>query len=258
MASRTSAHLGRHPEYKDLITHVFDVESDYLDGDAVFGVQRSLIREFKPDDNGELATTFDIVLDRVLTQLRARNRTACPASNRGGTAPVVPERLELDDSASRFAGHHHGESTVHVFERQGVRDHPTRGRADPSATGRRTEECRSRGLVLPMNTPTILLPRRKPVTGNVSSASSDWIPTRYAARPGAAMSNAWRTNAGLPTTSNTWSAPGPVISTNSSNRVDRRRVDGVRCHPAVAPLANLVGLASMAMIVARRQVGLLG
>jgi hydroxyquinol 1,2-dioxygenase len=55
----------RHPGYKDLITHVFDVESDFLDSDAVFGVQRSLIREFKPDDSGELATTFDIVLDRV-------------------------------------------------------------------------------------------------------------------------------------------------------------------------------------------------
>ena len=55
----------RHPDYKDLITHVFDVESDFLEGDAVFGVQRSLIREFKPDDGGELATTFDIVLDRV-------------------------------------------------------------------------------------------------------------------------------------------------------------------------------------------------
>ena len=41
----------RHPGYKDLITHVFDVESDFLDGDAVFGVQRSLIREFKPDDD---------------------------------------------------------------------------------------------------------------------------------------------------------------------------------------------------------------
>ena len=51
--------------YRDLITHVFDVESDFLDGDAVFGVQRSLIREFKPDDTGELATNFDIVLDRV-------------------------------------------------------------------------------------------------------------------------------------------------------------------------------------------------
>lgn len=51
--------------YKDLITHVFDVESDFLDSDAVFGVQRSLIREFKPDDQGELATTFDVVLDQV-------------------------------------------------------------------------------------------------------------------------------------------------------------------------------------------------
>ena len=44
---------------------MFDVESDFLEGDAVFGVQRSLIREFTPDDTGELATTFDIVLDRV-------------------------------------------------------------------------------------------------------------------------------------------------------------------------------------------------
>ena len=57
----------RHDGYKDLITHVFDVESDFLDSDAVFGVQRSLIREFTPDSGGgkELATTFDIVLDRV-------------------------------------------------------------------------------------------------------------------------------------------------------------------------------------------------
>jgi hypothetical protein len=31
----------------------------------VFGVQRSLIREFKPDETGELATTFDIVMDRA-------------------------------------------------------------------------------------------------------------------------------------------------------------------------------------------------
>ncbi len=51
--------------YKDLITHVFDVESDYLDSDAVFGVQKSLIREFKPDATGELESRFDIVLDRV-------------------------------------------------------------------------------------------------------------------------------------------------------------------------------------------------
>jgi catechol 1,2-dioxygenase len=49
--------------YEDLITHVFDEESDYLHQDAVFGVRESLIRRFEPDDNGELATTFDIVLD---------------------------------------------------------------------------------------------------------------------------------------------------------------------------------------------------
>jgi hydroxyquinol 1,2-dioxygenase len=54
----------KHPGYKDLITHVFDVESEFLEGDAVFGVQRSLIREFKHDAHGELATRFDIVLDR--------------------------------------------------------------------------------------------------------------------------------------------------------------------------------------------------
>jgi catechol 1,2-dioxygenase len=51
--------------YKDLITHVFDAESDYLREDAVFGVRDSLIRRFTADQNGELATTFDIVLDRV-------------------------------------------------------------------------------------------------------------------------------------------------------------------------------------------------
>ena len=49
--------------YKDLITHVFDEQSDYLHEDAVFGVRESLIRLFEPDDNGELATTFDIILD---------------------------------------------------------------------------------------------------------------------------------------------------------------------------------------------------
>ena len=51
--------------YKDLITHVFDVESEFLREDPVFGVRDSLIRSFKPDDDGELATTFDIVLERA-------------------------------------------------------------------------------------------------------------------------------------------------------------------------------------------------
>jgi catechol 1,2-dioxygenase len=51
--------------FKELITHVFDEETDYLHEDAVFGVRDSLVRRFEPDDSGELATTFDIVLDPV-------------------------------------------------------------------------------------------------------------------------------------------------------------------------------------------------
>jgi hydroxyquinol 1,2-dioxygenase len=51
--------------FKELITHVFDRESQYLDDDAVFGVRPSLVAEFTPDENGELSTTFDFVLDRV-------------------------------------------------------------------------------------------------------------------------------------------------------------------------------------------------
>ena len=50
---------------KDLITHVFDADTDYLHEDAVFGVRPSLVRAFAPDASGELATTFDIVLDRL-------------------------------------------------------------------------------------------------------------------------------------------------------------------------------------------------
>ena len=51
--------------YKELITHVFDEETAYLREDAVFGVRDSLVRRFEPDETGELATTFDIVLDRA-------------------------------------------------------------------------------------------------------------------------------------------------------------------------------------------------
>jgi catechol 1,2-dioxygenase len=51
--------------FKDLITHVFDSDSDYLPEDAVFGVRPSLVRTFSADDNGELAANFDIVLDRL-------------------------------------------------------------------------------------------------------------------------------------------------------------------------------------------------
>jgi hydroxyquinol 1,2-dioxygenase len=50
--------------YKDLITHIFDEESPHLNDDAVFGMRPSLVRAFSPDAKGELAATFDIVLDR--------------------------------------------------------------------------------------------------------------------------------------------------------------------------------------------------
>jgi hydroxyquinol 1,2-dioxygenase len=53
------------PGCKDLITHVFDEESEHLDSDAVFGVRPGLVRSFRPDAAGELATTFDIVLDAI-------------------------------------------------------------------------------------------------------------------------------------------------------------------------------------------------
>ena len=53
------------PGCKDLITHVFDEASEFLDTDAVFGVRPSLVRRFDKDDAGEMATTFDIVLDRT-------------------------------------------------------------------------------------------------------------------------------------------------------------------------------------------------
>lgn len=53
----------KHPGYKELITHIFDRESDHLYDDAVFGVRESLIVDFTEDDAGELSATFDFVLD---------------------------------------------------------------------------------------------------------------------------------------------------------------------------------------------------
>ena len=41
------------------------VESEFLREDPVFGVRDSLIRSFEADENGELSTTFDVVLDRT-------------------------------------------------------------------------------------------------------------------------------------------------------------------------------------------------
>ena len=55
----------KHPGFKELITHIFDRKSDHLYDDAVFGVRESLIVDFTPDANGELAANFDFVLDRL-------------------------------------------------------------------------------------------------------------------------------------------------------------------------------------------------
>jgi hydroxyquinol 1,2-dioxygenase len=56
-----------HDGCKPLITHLFDGASEFLDGDAVFGTRPSLVRTFAPDATGELAATFDVVLDLVPT-----------------------------------------------------------------------------------------------------------------------------------------------------------------------------------------------
>ena len=53
----------KHPGYKELITHIFDRQSDHLYDDAVFGVRESLIVDFTEDETGELSATFDFVLD---------------------------------------------------------------------------------------------------------------------------------------------------------------------------------------------------
>ena len=66
-AARPHPHVGTRRGLKDLITHVFDEESEYLTEDAVFGVRPSLIRRFTADEDGELAATFDITLDYQLT-----------------------------------------------------------------------------------------------------------------------------------------------------------------------------------------------
>jgi hydroxyquinol 1,2-dioxygenase len=50
------------PGHRTLVTHVFDAASDHLEDDAVFGVRRSLVRSFEPDEAGELAVTFDVAL----------------------------------------------------------------------------------------------------------------------------------------------------------------------------------------------------
>lgn len=46
------------PGHKDVITHVFDAGSDYLDSDAVFGVRRSLVLDMEAGE-----AEFDFVLE---------------------------------------------------------------------------------------------------------------------------------------------------------------------------------------------------
>lgn len=48
-----------------LTTHIFDSESDYLDGDAVFGVKTSLVRSFLSDGQGGVRCRNDFVLERA-------------------------------------------------------------------------------------------------------------------------------------------------------------------------------------------------
>lgn len=61
------------PGYRELTTHIFVSDSDYIDSDAVFAVKRSLVQEFRRSNDDEVATrlgvsapfldaTFDIVI----------------------------------------------------------------------------------------------------------------------------------------------------------------------------------------------------
>ncbi|HEX3425761.1 MAG TPA: dioxygenase [Acidimicrobiales bacterium] len=50
------------PGHQELITHLFDADSDYLDSDAVFGVRPPLVVPLSRNENGELAAHFDVAL----------------------------------------------------------------------------------------------------------------------------------------------------------------------------------------------------
>jgi len=56
------------PGYRELITHIFDADSDYLDSDAVFGVRPSLVVAFEATPSGELGAHFDVILYIVGTE----------------------------------------------------------------------------------------------------------------------------------------------------------------------------------------------
>ena len=56
------------PGHASVTTHIFDATSTYLDSDAVFGVKRSLVRDFTPEEGtgpGHLAVEQDFVLRRT-------------------------------------------------------------------------------------------------------------------------------------------------------------------------------------------------
>jgi len=49
--------------HETLITHVFRNHSEYLDSDAVFGVRKSLVCDWVPQDDGSFLLEFDFVLN---------------------------------------------------------------------------------------------------------------------------------------------------------------------------------------------------
>jgi len=72
---RLLADTGRHPwraahvhlivsadGFVPVVTHLFDLASDYLDSDTVFGVKDSLVRDFVPGPDGVLVCEHDVVL----------------------------------------------------------------------------------------------------------------------------------------------------------------------------------------------------
>ena len=60
------------PGFDPLTTHVFDRDSDYLDSDAVFGVEESLVTTFEAA--GHQRGALDAEFDFVLTASRGRIR----------------------------------------------------------------------------------------------------------------------------------------------------------------------------------------
>lgn len=68
------------PGYETLITHVFRSDGPYLDSDAVFGVRRSLIADWKPQEDGSYLVEYDFVLNRA----RADAMSSCPTSMAAG------------------------------------------------------------------------------------------------------------------------------------------------------------------------------